>query len=42
MIWQEASQAMFEKLEGITLADVVERVSDGKCQKLNQVFSSKT
>ncbi len=42
LIWQEASQAMFEKLEGITLADVVERVSDGKCQKLNQIFSSKT
>ena len=39
MIWQEAAQAMFDRLKAITLADLIERARCGKNQELNEVLN---
>ena len=39
MVWQEAAQAMFDRLKGITLADLIERVCGGKTQELNKALN---
>jgi DNA-binding IscR family transcriptional regulator len=41
MIWQEAAQALFDRLRAITLADLIERAGCGKSQELNEVFTHK-
>ncbi len=38
MIWQEAAQAMFDRLKAITLADLIKRASDGNSQEPCDVF----
>ena len=39
MIWQEAAQAMFDRLKAITLADLIERARAGNHQELNEVLN---
>ena len=39
MVWQEAAQAMFDRLKAITLADLIERVCGGKTQELNNALN---
>ena len=39
MIWQEAAQAMFDRLKAITLADLIERARAGNNQELNEVLN---
>jgi Rrf2 family iron-sulfur cluster assembly transcriptional regulator len=39
-LWKEASEAMFDRLAGITLADLVERAKAMESQKTNQVLRS--
>jgi Rrf2 family protein len=36
-LWKEAYEAMFDRLEAVTLADLVERARDMEGKKLNQV-----
>lgn len=40
LLWKEASEAMFDRLEGITLADLVERAENMESKRLNQVPKS--
>jgi Rrf2 family protein len=40
LLWKEASEAMFDRLEAVTLADLVERAEDMENQRLNQVPKS--
>jgi DNA-binding IscR family transcriptional regulator len=35
LLWQEAYEAMFDRLEAITLSDLVERAKDMESKKLN-------
>ncbi len=35
LIWKEASEAMFDRLEAVTLADLVERAKAGESKKLD-------
>ena len=37
LLWKEVSAAMFDRLEAVTLADLVERGKDMGSQRLNQV-----
>jgi Rrf2 family transcriptional regulator, iron-sulfur cluster assembly transcription factor len=37
ILWKEAYEAMFERLEAITLADLVERAQDMESKRLNDV-----
>jgi Rrf2 family iron-sulfur cluster assembly transcriptional regulator len=37
LLWKEAYEAMFDRLEAITLADLVERAGDMESKKLNHV-----
>ena len=39
LIWQEAAQAMFDRLKAITLADLVERARGEKSQEIHEVFT---
>jgi Rrf2 family transcriptional regulator, iron-sulfur cluster assembly transcription factor len=41
MIWQEAAQAMFDRLKAITLADILGLAGCGKSQEPNEVFTPK-
>lgn len=36
LLWQEAYEAMFDRLKAVTLADLVERAEDMENQRLNQ------
>ena len=40
LLWKEAYEAMFDRLEAMTLADLVERAKDMENQRLNQVPKS--
>ena len=40
LLWKEAYEAMFDRLEAITLADLVERAEDMESKRLNQVPKS--
>ena len=40
LLWQEAYEAMFDRLEAVTLADLVERAQDMESTRLNQVPKS--
>ena len=40
LLWKEAYEAMFDRLEAITLADLVERAKDMENKRLNQVPKS--
>ena len=40
LLWKEAYEAMFDRLEAVTLADLVERAEDMENQRLNQVPTS--
>jgi Rrf2 family protein len=40
LLWKEAYEAMFERLEAITLADLVERAKDMESKRLNHVPKS--
>ena len=40
LLWKEAYEAMFDRLEAITLADLVERAKDMESKRLNQVPKS--
>ena len=40
LLWKEAHEAMFDRLEAVTLADLVERAEDMENQRLNQVPTS--
>jgi Rrf2 family protein len=40
LLWKEAYEAMFERLEAITLADLVERAEDMESKRLNHVPKS--
>ena len=40
LLWKEAHEAMFDRLEAVTLADLVERAEDMENQRLNQVPKS--
>jgi Rrf2 family protein len=40
LLWKEAYEAMFDRLEAVTLADLVQRAEDMEGKKLNQVPSS--
>jgi Rrf2 family protein len=35
LLWKEASQAMFDRLEAVTLADLMERAKDMESKRLN-------
>ena len=37
LLWKEAYEAMFDRLEAITLADLVERAEDMEGKRLNEV-----
>ena len=37
LLWKEAYEAMFDRLEAVTLADLVERAEDMESKRLNQV-----
>jgi Rrf2 family protein len=37
LLWKEAHEAMFDRLEAVTLADLVERARDMESKRLNQV-----
>jgi Rrf2 family protein len=37
LLWKEAYEAMFDRLEAITLADLVERAENMESKRLNQV-----
>jgi DNA-binding IscR family transcriptional regulator len=39
MVWQEAAQAMLDRLKAITLADLIEQVCGGKTQELNKALN---
>jgi Rrf2 family protein len=39
-LWQEAYEAMFDRLEAITLADLVERAEDMETKRFNQISKS--
>ena len=39
-LWKDAYEAMFDRLEAVTLADLVERAEDMENQRLNQVPTS--
>ena len=41
MIWQEAAQAMFDRLKAITLADILGRAGCHKIQEVNGAFTHK-
>ena len=36
LLWKEAHEAMFDRLEAVTLADLVKRAKDMESKKLNQ------
>jgi len=40
LLWQEAYEAMFDRLEAITLADLVERAGDMESKRLNHAPKS--
>ena len=40
LLWKEAYEAMFDRLEAITLADLVERAKDMEGKRLNRVPKS--
>ena len=40
LLWKEAYEAMFDRLEAVTLADLVERAEDMENQRLSQVRRS--
>jgi len=40
LLWKEAYEAMFDRLEAVTLADLVERAMDMESQRSNQVPKS--
>lgn len=40
LLWQEAHEAMFDRLEAVTLADLVERAKNMETKRLNQVQKS--
>ena len=40
LLWKEAYEAMFDRLEAVTLADLVEKAEDMEEKKLNQVPTS--
>ena len=40
LLWKEVSEAMFERLQAVTLADLVERGKTMKSKELNQVLTS--
>ncbi len=40
LLWKEAYEAMFDRLEAITLADLVERAEDMESKRLNHVPKS--
>ena len=40
LLWKEAYEAMFDRLEAITLADLVERAKDMETKRLNHVQKS--
>jgi Rrf2 family protein len=39
LIWQEAAQAMFDRLQTITLANLLKRTGGGKSQELNEIIT---
>ena len=39
MIWQEAAQAMFDRLKAITLTDLIDRACASKTQELNEALN---
>jgi len=40
LLWKEAHEAMFDRLEAVTLADLVERAKDMEGKRFNQVPKS--
>jgi Rrf2 family iron-sulfur cluster assembly transcriptional regulator len=40
LLWKEAYEAMFDRLEAITLADLVERARDMESKRVNHVLKS--